>query len=145
MTDEPNRIQLIGYLDEALPAEEMTRIEDCLRQSENWRAALQELLEEVGSGDHSLATIWRRHRLTCPSRERLGAYHVGGLVPDETDYIRFHLEVVKCRWCLANLQDIEAQQRLAQPVPVEVAESTMGRRRRRFFETSVGYLPAKDR
>ena len=145
MMDEPNRIQLIGYLDEALPADEMAQIEERLRHSENWRIALRDLIEEVGSGDHSLATIWRRHRLTCPSRERLGAHLVGGLVPDEADYIQFHLAVVKCRWCLANLQDIEAQQRLAQPVSVEVTESTMSRRRRRFFETSVGYLPAEDR
>ncbi|MBY0587601.1 hypothetical protein K2X85_10510 [bacterium] len=136
MEEEPNRIKLIGYLEESLPAEEMTRLEEKLRTSPRWREVLKELVEEVGSGDYSLATIWQRHRLTCASRERLGAYLQGGLVPDEADYIRFHIEVVQCRRCQANLEDVRSQ--------VEVSSQSLSEnvsaRRRRFFETSVGYL-----
>jgi hypothetical protein len=137
MTEEPNRIQLIGYLEEALSPTEMVRIEENLRQWPQWREALAELLEELGSGDHSVATIWRRHRLTCPTRDRLGAYLAGGLVPAEADYIRFHLDVIECRWCLANVSDVTVQQ---QSIDDRPAESTSPRRRR-FFESSIGYLP----
>jgi hypothetical protein len=136
MEDEPNRIELIGYLEEALPPEEMTRLEEKLRQSPRWREVLKELVEEIGSGDHSLATIWRRHRLTCSSRERLGAYLQGGLVPDEADYIRVHVEVIQCRWCQANLEDVRSQ--IDSSSRPTTADSSA--RRRRFFETSVGYL-----
>jgi hypothetical protein len=136
MEDVPNRIELIGYLEEALAPEDMARLEEKLRQSPRWREVLRELVEEVGTGDHSLATIWRRHRLTCASRERLGAYLQGGLVPAEADYIRFHLEVIRCRWCQANLQDVRSQiDSSTRPASVDVSA-----RRRRFFETSVGYL-----
>jgi hypothetical protein len=136
MEEEPNRIKLIGYLEESLPAEEMTQLEEKLRSSARWREVLKELVEEVGSGDHSLATIWQRHRLTCASRERLGAYLQGGLVPDEADYIRFHVEVIRCRRCQANLEDVRTQvDASTQPLSANASA-----RRRRFFETSVGYL-----
>ena len=133
--DEPNRFELIGYLEEALCIEAMTRVEDQLRTSQEWRDALLELLQEVDSQDHSVATIWRRHRLTCPSREQLGAYAFGGLPPDLEDYIQFHLETLKCRWCQANLSDVEAQEKANQ------SDEGSSERRRRIFASSVGCLP----
>lgn len=132
---EPNRSELVGYLEEALAAEDMARIEDHLRTSAAWRAALAEIRDEVDTGDHSVATIWRRHRLTCPSREQLWAYSEGGLLPDQEDYIGFHLKIIKCRWCSANLADVRVTKALVPP-----EDQT---RRRRFFQTSVGTLPTK--
>lgn len=134
--EQPNRFELIGYLEEALCVEEMTRIEERLRMSQAWRDALLELLGEVDSQDHSVATIWRRHRLTCPSREQLGAYVIGGLPIDVQDYIRFHLETVKCRWCHANLCDVQAQEESAE------SDGERSQRRRRIFASSVGCLRA---
>lgn len=129
----PNRYTLIGYLEEALPPEEMSRIEELLRTSDEWRDALIEVRDDVDLGEHSVATIWRRQRLTCPGRETLGAWSIGALVPDEADYVDFHLKVIGCRWCQANLADVEASQQNAADEPKQ--------RRRRFFESSVGLLP----
>lgn len=129
----PNRIQLIGYLEEALPADAMVRIEELLREHSSWRDALRELLGEIDGGEHSLATIWRRHRLTCPTRERLGALALDVLPDHEADYIRFHLEVIGCRWCQANWSDLNA-------AGAEVASGSAPRRRR-IVESSVGHLP----
>lgn len=140
MENPPNRIQLIGYLSEALPHEEMVRIEERLRTDAKWRGALVELREELDLGEHSVATIWRRHRLTCPSRERLGALLAGGLVPDEEDYLRFHLDVIKCRWCAANLADLQTAADHHHPGDAEPSV-----RRKRLFQSSVGHLPTRAR
>lgn len=131
--EEPNRAALIGYMEEALPAEEMARIEEQLRVSQAWRDALVEIQNQVDAGDASVATIWRRHRLTCPSRERLGAYLMKGLGDAETDYIRFHLEVIRCRWCAANLADVAGS--------LSPESAGTAARRRRIFDSSVGHLP----
>ena len=132
---QPNLVTLVGYLEEALPAEQMTQVERCLREDEQWQQALAKLAGQLDFGEHSVATIWRRHRLTCPSRQTLGAYLVGGLDPSEREYIQFHLEVIGCRWCQANLEDLRST---LQPDPPSTAtESTRGQR---FFESSVGLL-----
>lgn len=135
MAERPNPIQLVGYLEEALPIEEMARVEEHLRNDPSWRTALQELTQEIGAGDHSLAAVWRRNRLTCPSRERLGAFLADGLGEAESQYVRFHLDVIQCRWCMANLRDL--QEGAAAPEKAQPA----AQRRRKFFETSIGFLP----
>lgn len=136
----PNRFELIGYLEEALPDDVMVRVEEQLRTNAAWRAALVELRDAVDLGEHSIATIWRRHRLTCPSREDLGAYLIGAALPEGGDYIRFHLEVVGCRLCQANVLDLEGSK-----LPSAGAtEGSLGGRRRRFFESSVGYIPKRE-
>ena len=134
---EPNRFVLIGYLEEALPGDQMAKVEDMVRQSAEWRQALEELQGDVDHGEHSVAQIWRRHRLSCMSRETLGAYLADALPPDEADYVKFHLETVKCRWCQANVQDL-------QETAPEREKGKPAARRRRFFQTSVGHLPKKD-
>lgn len=134
---EPNRFVLIGYLEEALPGDQMAKVEDMLRQSAEWRQALEEMQGDVDHGEHSVAQIWRRHRLSCMSRETLGAYLADALPPDEADYVKFHLETIKCRWCQANLQDLE------ESLP-EKDHKKPAARRRRFFQTSVGHLPKQD-
>ncbi|HVJ79741.1 MAG TPA: hypothetical protein VNC50_01625 [Planctomycetia bacterium] len=134
--EAPNRFVLIGYLEEALPAEQMARVEENLRQSEEWRAALSALQSDVDPGEHSVAQIWRRQRLTCISREKLGAFLLDAMPPDEADYVRFHLDVVKCRWCQANRNDLEEH------LPDE-GEPPPQARRKRFFQTSVGHLPKR--
>jgi hypothetical protein len=123
---------LEGYLDEALPAEEMTRIEQALRQDARLREQLAVVNARRDQGLHSLGEIWRRHRLSCPSRQELGAHLLHTLSPAESDYIAFHVEVVGCRYCRANLSDLQKQQAEAR----EVIET----RRRKYFQSSAGYL-----
>ncbi|MGL4462848.1 MAG: hypothetical protein ACRDD1_02200 [Planctomycetia bacterium] len=141
--DAPNEIALVGYLEEALPDALMVRIEDRLRASAEWRAALDRVRDAVDLGEHSVATIWRRHRLTCATREQLGAYLMQASTPAEEDYLRFHLEVVACRWCQANLADLRAGRPPADHDPTRPLseESADKERRRRLFQSSVGYLP----
>ena len=131
---EITREQLAGYLDEALSDAESARVEQALRQSEPLRRQLRGLMLERDRGEHSIGAIWRRRRLTCPTREQLGSFLLGVHEPEVQDYIEFHLHTVGCSYCLANLTDLEARQR----------ESTdkVQERRRRYFESSAGFLQA---
>lgn len=105
--DEPT---LRDYLADLLAPEESARVEKALRDS----AALRALLEDVRNDRedvqlHSLGAAWRRARLTCPTRQQLGSYLLDALDPALADYFRFHLEVVECPFCRANLADLKAQ------------------------------------
>jgi hypothetical protein len=123
---------LEGYLDDALSDSETARVEQALRQSEALQRQLRGVMQERDRGEHSIGAIWRRQRLTCPSREQLGSYLLEVLEPDAQDYIDFHLHTVGCSYCLANLADLRA----LQAEPTAAAQ----KRRRRFFESSAGFL-----
>ncbi len=117
------------YLAERLPGEQMARVEKSLRDSAELRARLEDVRNDRQDvGLHSLGAIWRRGRLTCPSRSQLGAFLLESLEPDLTAYVKFHVEVVTCPFCLANLADLK----LKAESPAEVVES----RRERILESS---------
>jgi hypothetical protein len=126
---------LDAYLDEALPPEEMARIERALRKDAKLRQQLAATNARRDAGVHSLGEIWRRHRLSCPSRQHLGSYLLEALPDDQAEYVRFHLAVIGCRYCKANLMDLESQQAEA-PDAVQT-------RRRKYFQSSVGHLRGK--
>ena len=104
---EITRQVLRDYLNDALPDEEMARVEKALRDSPQLRSALQDVLDEVDRGEHTVGAIWRRERVSCPTREQLGGFLLGAGDPDLLDYIQFHLEVVGCPYCQANLDDLK--------------------------------------
>jgi hypothetical protein len=120
------------FLDEALPAERMTEIEAALRDDAALQARLAAVVGRRDAGVHSLGAIWRRRRLSCPSREQLGSYLLGVLDEAHADYLQFHLETAGCRVCQASLADLGEQQSAASQVVDE--------RRRRYFQSSAGYL-----
>jgi hypothetical protein len=128
--------ELEAFLDEALPVERMTAIEEALRGSEELQKRVAAINGRRDAGVHSLGEIWRRHRLSCPTREQLGSYLLGVLSRDMRDYLKFHVEVIQCRYCTASIGDLKAQQSAAE---AEVAE----RRRHKYFQSSAGYLRKK--
>jgi len=129
--------ELEAYLDEALPPEEMARIERALRHDRQLRRQLAAVNARRDAGVHSLGAIWRRHRLSCPSREQLGSFLLDALPDELAEYIAFHLEVVGCRYCQANLADLKRQE-AESPDAVET-------RRRKYFQSSAGYLRRPER
>jgi hypothetical protein len=54
----------------------------------------------------SVSNVWRRHRLTCLKRSTLGQHLLGVLEDPWLGYTQFHLDVVGCSMCLANLEDL---------------------------------------
>lgn len=130
---EFSREHLRAYLDDALTETESARVEQALRSSETLRVQLKGVMQERDRGEHSIGAIWRRTRLSCPTREQLGSFLLEALEPDFQDYATFHLKVVGCPFCQANLADLESRQRDSAPHTQH--------RRRRYFQSSAGLLP----
>lgn len=127
-----SREQLQCYLDDALSDNETAQVEKALRESDTLRRLLRAIMQERDRGDHSLGAIWRRQRLSCPTREQLGSYLLQALDDGHQDYIHFHLETVGCPFCQANLADLKSLQQEPAPKATE--------RRKRIFQSSAGYL-----
>lgn len=127
-----SRETLDAYLDDLLSDAETAEVEQGLRVSEPLRVQLRALMQSRDRGEHSVGAVWRRRRLSCPSREQLGAFLAGATEADFHDYVEFHLRTVGCAPCLANLADLEAQ-RQDEPTRTKA-------RRKRFFDSSAGIL-----
>src|SRR6476469_1474095 len=117
---------LQAYLDEALTPAEMSAIELDLRKQ------LAAINARRDAGVHSVGEIWRRQRLSCPSREQLGSYLLGALDAAHSEYIDFHLQKIGCRYCQANLEDLRRQQ--------EETDETVQTRRTTYFQSTEGKL-----
>lgn len=121
------------YLSESLPPEAMARVEKALRDSSELRAQLEDVRQNRGDlGLHSLGAIWTRSRLTCATRQQLGSYLLDALDPDHGDYLKFHIEVVGCPFCAANLADLQKKADQATPA----ARS----RQKKIYESSRALL-----
>jgi hypothetical protein len=127
-----SQAELEAYLDEALPIEGMARVERALRDDPKLAMTLATINSRRDAGFHSLGEIWRRHRLSCPTREQLGSFLLGVLGDDVAGYVKFHLDVSGCRTCQANYDDLKTRQGEA-PLAVES-------RRSRYFQSSAGHL-----
>jgi RNA polymerase sigma-70 factor (ECF subfamily) len=84
---------------------------------------------EESSAEVTVARAWRDRRLTCLKRGTLGSYLLGVLEEPWQGYTQFHLDVVACPLCLANLEDLRAEQESEAPAD-----------RDRIFQSSIGFL-----
>jgi len=84
---------------------------------------------DEANADVTVARVWREQRLTCLKRSTLGSYLLGVLDEPWHSYTQFHLDVVGCPMCLANLADLEAEEDDRTPADTE-----------RMFASSVGFL-----
>lgn len=91
-------------------------------------SSLLACLDEDGA-DVTVARVWRENRLTCLKRSTLGSYLLGVLDNPWQGYTQFHLDVVACPMCLANLADLESEE--DDRVPTNTEE---------MFASSVGFL-----
>lgn len=122
--------ELLAYLDEMLPVERATECEAELRAAPELRQRVQLLIRRRDQGGHTIGEIWRRRNLSCLSRSDLGSWLLGTADDGLADYIEFHLQVIGCRVCAANVEDLQQSQ----------ATPGAPQRRQRFFESSAGAL-----
>ena len=123
--------ELVAFLDEALDPGRSSEVERAVRTDPELRDRLRMIRDRENAGLHTIGAIWRRSRLSCPKRTELAQFLLGTLDPQPAAYVRLHLEQVGCRFCQANLEDLQA---------AAADDGRSPRRRRRFFETSAGYL-----
>jgi hypothetical protein len=128
---------LHGYLDDTLSEAEISAVEQTLRQSPPLQRLLRTIMQERDRGEHTLGAIWQRSRLSCPTREELGSYLLSVLESEFQDYVDFHLKTIGCAFCQANLADLKERNKEREPKAAA--------RRKRFFESSAGYLTPAQR
>jgi hypothetical protein len=126
---------LRDYLTDALAFELSARVEMALRNSAELRARLEDVRQNRADGQlHTLGAIWSRARLTCPSRQQLGSFLLDALDPALASYLTFHLGVIGCPFCQANLADLKVQSQTA------VAAHASKSRQHRFLRSSQHLL-----
>ena len=84
---------------------------------------------DESKADVTVAKVWRERRLTCLKRSTLGSYLLGVLDDPWQGYTQFHLDVVGCPICVANLDDLKSEQDDYTAADAE-----------RIFQSSVGFL-----
>ncbi len=133
MSSQFTTAQLEAFLDESLPDEQMTAVEAALRDDPELVERLSALVGRRDAGVHTVGAIWRRHRLSCPTREQLGSFLLEVLPEKHAQYVRFHLEAICCRYCNASLEDLRQQH-----AATDLDDSRT--RQQKYFQTSAGYL-----
>ena len=126
---------LEAYLDEALPPAEMAAMETAMRGAPELIGQLAAINARRDAGMHSLGDVWRRNRLSCPPRDQWRGYLQQTLAENLAQYLTFHLNVIGCRFCLANVDDLRRQQQES----TDVAKD----RRSKYFQSSAGHLRKK--
>ena len=85
---------------------------------------------ESSDFENMLTDVWESQRLSCPKRSTIGAFLLGTLDEQWREYVDFHLHKLGCRYCLANLDDLQEQS----------AEKQSTKLRDRIMESTVGFL-----
>jgi len=102
---------LRAYVSDALPDAELLAVERSLRESAELRNLLKDVIEQEDRGEHTAGAIWRRERVSCPSRDQLGGYLLEAVDTEQLEYIRFHIEEIGCPYCQANLDDLRSKKK----------------------------------
>jgi RNA polymerase sigma factor (sigma-70 family) len=78
--------------------------------------------------ENLLTDIWKLHRFSCPKRSTIGAYLLGTLDSHWQNYVDFHINTLGCRFCMANLEDLRAENAKSQnkKLQARIMESTAG-------------------
>lgn len=124
--------ELEAYLDESLDSSRAAEIEQAVRTDRDLLRRLSMINGRRDAGIHTLGEIWRRNQIGVPTVEAMGNFLLGVLPAEQSDYIVFRMEHLKCPFTLAMYNDLQAQQS-------ESAEMSKSRRAR-FYKTSAGLL-----
>jgi RNA polymerase sigma factor (sigma-70 family) len=79
--------------------------------------------------DETLLTrLWDAKRPSCPKRSTIGKYLLGTLDADWQAYVEFHIGKLGCRFCQANLEDLDLQMQARQAGTTcdRIIQSTIG-------------------
>ena len=136
MSSEFTDAQLEAYLDESLDPQAAAELEQACRADSELVNRLSSINRRRDEGVHTLGEIWRRHQVGVPSPEEVNDFLAGKMSQDQADYIRFRLDVLKCRYTSALVEAAEQQS-------AESGEQSKTRREK-YFQNSADLLPKID-
>ena len=136
MTGPFTDAELEAYLDESLDSTRAAEIEQAVREDRELLKRLSLINGRRDAGIHTLGEIWRRNQVGVPTVEVMGNFLLGVLSEEESDYIRFRMDNLRCPFTVAMYNDLRAQQN-------ESAEMSKSRRDK-FYKTSAGLLRRAD-
>lgn len=128
--------ELEAYLDESLDSTRATEIEEAIKSDSDLLQRLSVINSRRDAGVHTLGEIWRRNQIGVPTAEVMGNYLLDVLDEEQTAYIKFRMEQLKCPFTVALYDDLQAKQ-------TESAELSASRREK-FYKTSAGLLKRLD-
>ena len=128
--------ELEAYLDESLDSARSTEIEEAIKTDKELLRRLSMINGRRDAGVHTLGEIWRRNQIGVPTVETMGNFLLGVLPDEESDYINFRMEQLRCPFTLAMYNDLQTQQS-------ESAEMSKTRLEK-FYKTSAGLLKRND-
>lgn len=137
MTAQFTDAELEAYLDESLDSTRAAEIEQAVSADRVLLRRLSMINGRRDAGIHTLGEIWRRNQIGVPTVEVMGNFLLGVLPAEQSDYINFRMEHLKCPFTLAMFNDLQAQQS-------ENAEMSKTRRDR-FYKTSAGLLKRENK
>ena len=129
--------ELEAYLDEGLDPTRAAELEEGLKMDRELLRRLSHINSRRDAGIHTLGEIWRRNQVAVPTREQMGNFILGVSTAEEVDYIRFRMDVLKCRVTVALHDDLKEQQ-------IENDAEKSASRRSKIFQSSAGLLKKKD-
>src|SRR4029079_4412978 len=89
-----------------------------------------ELSAESESTDSLLTEVWEQWRFTCPKRSTIGKFLLGTLQDPCTGYVDFHVNRLGCRFCRANIEDLQKAS----------DEADAKRTQQKIFESTIGFF-----
>ncbi len=137
MNNEFTDADLESYLDETLHPDLAADLEHSLKNDQRLMSRLGHINGRRDAGIHTLGEIWRRHQVGVPAPEQMEDYLAGKLSAEHVDYIDFRMQVLKCRYTIALMKDLENQ-------TSSNLESQARNRRKKYFDSSAGLLRKKD-
>lgn len=135
MTTEFTDADLESYLDETLHPDLAMDLEHSLKEDKALLSRLSHINGRRDAGIHTLGEIWRRNQVGVPSRGQIEEFVAGKLDADHADYIKFRLDILKCRYTIAHVNDIKGNK--------GTGDSEQGRRKK-YFDSSAGLLRKKE-
>jgi RNA polymerase sigma-70 factor (ECF subfamily) len=88
--------------------------------------------------DLDIQSLWREKRVSCPARHWIARLVANTLEPDAGLFIRFHLDEMKCPWCVANRDDLS---RAGKEAELELLIERLRESTRRFLHSRKGPDP----
>ena len=88
--------------------------------------------------DVDIRANWRDQRVSCPAGHWIARLVAGTLDEDAKVFILFHLDEMKCPWCLANKDDLSREGKEAD---IELLVERLRESTRRFLRSRRGHDP----